>query len=400
MVNLNKRKIFEVLRRNFFLLLIILLFLLTIPLFVHKFFVPVQYNQFLIQKLESRYGIISTENFLDYIHSTYSSGINYIRTGKIKEPSIENSEEVFSYVMDYMPRYAIVYPTERFYYFNTFIDFEPISGNIRMADIEKGEIGIAYFRTKDMYSQTFVKVFNESDGLTFEKLSDRFYRINYRDNSILLKIPTTDITPPKKLVLLSEEEFIGHIHDESGIKFFLIYSNETNAFYDLLDDEDGVADKLIEVDKNLFLGARTEFFFYRDESYNRTLFVGSKLDNIADNNYLDGPGDQVPIAIPIRDKLHKVYPHTLLGEGVDEFGVSLNKTDGWKRVAITPFERYYTPEDVSFRMQYCLAKNITGSFLWTCMTREFWDNKLFREDIKNKLREEGKNVTVLEFVDI
>lgn len=376
----------------FFLTLLVFLGLVVTPLAVHSFFVPVQFNQFLIQKLELHYGVISPQNFFGMIESSYSSGLNYLSgTGMLKEPDYENTQEVFSYVYSWIPPKAVVYPTERFYYFNTKIGGQNVSGNIRVADIDNGKITLAYFKVGEIEKSTKYDDITIEDGLMINKFSNYLYEVSFNGKKVQFKIPTTDVSPPQKLKLLPQEEFVGHIHDESGIKFFFIFNNATESFYNILDEENGFADSLEQIDIDHFVGKRTGFVFYHDKDYNRKILIGVHIENIAENNYLDGPGDQVPIIIDIREKLHKAYPNTMLGDGIDEHGVYLNKPQ-WVRIAVTPFIRYSFFSDVIKRTSSCIQLKENKSEFWTCLTKEYWNTPQWRESIYEKLKAEGKPV--------
>ena len=197
--------------------------------------------------------------------------------------------------------------------------------------------------------------------------------------------------PPRDLELLPEEEFVGRLQDESGIRFFVIYNTNTDSFYEILNEEDGATEKLIELDDDFIIGERTGFLYYNDEEYARKILVGIDSANSAENNYLDGPGDQFPINIDIKEKLRKAYPNTLLGNGTDEHGVYLNKTE-WVRIAISPYDRYYSASDVIENRKSCEEKLSDRTEFYTCLTKEFWNNPEWRRGIIDQLKEEGKDV--------
>ncbi len=116
------------------------------------------------------------------------------------------------------------------------------------------------------------------------------------------------------------------------------------------------------------------------------------LENVMINNFFDGPGDQVPY-VPLKDKLYESYPNTWVGAGIDEYGVLLNRTE-WARVAITPFMRYASMNELQNRIDRCSSLS-DEDFLFTCITKEYWNNPLYRKAMIETLEKEGKDTTGL-----
>ena len=368
-----------------------IIFITLLPFFFHSFVLPIEFNQFLIQKLEIQYGVISAEDFADMITSSYSSGLNIIFNNPITEkPDFNDPEAVFSYIFSWIPPHAIVYPTEGFYYLSTNLKNAEISGNVRVADLDKGKLNLAYFTVNETGRRTEGREFTVEDGLGITKISEGVHEVTYKGKTVHFKIAGIENEPPKKLQLLPEEEFVGHIHDEAGIKFFLMYNHQTNSFYDVLDEESGLADFLEEIDEHHVIGKRTGFMYYHDKEYDRKILVGVFLPNIAANNYLDGPGDQVPFWPNLREKLHIAYPNTMLGDGIDEHGVYLNRSE-WARIAITPFLRFDDQSYVIEKTSMCTSEAGKSAF-WTCLTKEWWNTPSWRQGIFEQLANESKTI--------
>lgn len=362
------------------------------PFLFHIFFIPIQFNQFLIGRLEFQYGTISISDLFGNLRSAYFSGLDVIRgRGLGVPPPFNDPKGFFSYLFSWIPPYATVYPTERFYYFSTELPGTgEVRGNIRIADADKGKISLAYFKTAN--KETRLLDITEKDGLMVNRISDYIWDITWHGKTVHFRIPETDLTPPQKLRMLPQEEFAGHIHDESGIKFFLLFNQTTNSFYSVLDDENGVADRFTRLDGWHTIGQRTGFIFYEEPNYGRRILVGAHLENVAANNYFDGPGDQVPIRVNLRDRLHKAYPNTMLGDGVDEYGVYLNKPE-WVRIAVSPFHRYASYAEVSERGEKCEKQGSEDkAVFWTCLTKEWWNTPAWRNGIYDQLEKEGKKV--------
>lgn len=372
------------------IIVLVIALVLLIPLIVHTAFNRVEFNQFLIQRLELSSGLISPENFADMVFSLHSSGVN-ILSGKTVSapPSLADPKAVFEYVFSYIPPAAVVYPTEEFYYFETDLNGLRIRGNLRVADIPKGTMSFVYFSTdenKPVFQQLDL---NADRGVQLEQKNEHLYSVKYKEKTVLFKIPTTHREPPEKTVLYPGEEFVGHIHDESGIKFFLVFNQDTNSFYELLDDEAGVADSFEDLGDQFLLGKRTAFVYFDDSNAKRKILLGVFSKNARANNYFDGPGDQVPIRASLKEKLNIAYPSTILGKGIDEHGVYLNKPE-WVRFALTPFQAYNSLLQVTER-KTC-EEEPTKSKFWTCLTRESWNTPKWRAEVERQLSAEGKEI--------
>lgn len=379
-----------------YLICVVLFFLIALPLGVHYLFNPVQFNQFLLQKLEFRYGAMSASTFFDLIRSTYASGINVVSGRAITDqPKLDDELGIFSYVFSWVPPYAIVYPTEGFYYFSTKIGDQFVAGNIRIADLDKGLVSLAYFPVTaeaTMSEPTYSREITEADGLGISQQSDYAYDVTWQGKTVHFKLPSTAIKPPRDLTLLPEEEFLGQIHDESGIKLFFLYNNATKAFYEVLNEEDGVTDNFDPFADHFLLGKRTGFVFYNDEEAERKILVAVNGINASANNFLDGPGDQVPFRLDFKDKLNAVYPNTYLWGGIDEHGVYPNREE-WIRIAVAPFEITENPTSVVSRLDTCTDKQNQGVF-YTCLTKEWWNTPEWRQSVFDKLRDEDSKQIV------
>lgn len=368
----------------------ILLALTIAPLIAHRYLVPVQFNQFLIEQAEAEYGVKRNATPWQRWRSAYSSGIRAMRhIGDTDSPQLDNPDAVLAYVLKWAPSYAIVYPTEIFYYFR-FDDPEghQVWGNLRIAEAGEGRIGISYFHPG---SAAFShKVYNADDGLIVSQSGPRDHVVAYAGRRVRFHVPEVVTSPPESIALDSQERYVARIVDESGVRFHLLFNKATNSFYMLLDESEGCPDRLEATDEGLTLGARTGFVYFDETDLDRRLLIGVRLSNIAENNYFDGPGDQVPYEVPIRDLLHLAYPHTLLEPGIDEHGVLLG-TPEWQRIAVTPFHRYQTLDELRERIHDAQAYD-ERSAQRTVMTKEWWNSPMWIVMKMRELAAEGKGL--------
>ena len=371
-------------------------FTLATPLLLHELKNPVEFNQFLLQDLATRSeGVRSTEA-LERAKSAFRSGLGILRANPgIEPPPLGDTWGMFDHVFSWVPDYAVVYPTERFYYFALTNGERKVMGNIRLAELDQGRVSFAYFTVPD--KETWITSVSAEDGLQVDVLSSADYLVSWKGKTVHFHIERTEAIGPANLATLPEEEVLGQLYDESGIRLFVMYNNETNSFYNVLNEEAPAGDVLVPLEDPRFLvGERTGFVFYSDEPFKRKLLVGVALENVKANNYLDGPGDQVPIALDLRDKLHIAYPNTLRGDGIDEHGVYL-RTEEWSRIAVSPYIRYVSFDEFPKRLASCEGEQ-DRSILWTCLTKEWWNTENWRESVFEELESEGKTVDRSHFV--
>ena len=98
---------------------------------------------------------------------------------------------------------------------------------------------------------------------------------------------------PDGLKLLPKERFVGRSFDESGLRFVLLYDTGTKTFLWLL-DEDTFRLKLTPLTASLGIDPRTFFIFHEEPDLGRRVLAGVSFQNVAANNFFDGPFDQLP----------------------------------------------------------------------------------------------------------
>ena len=359
------------------------------PSVAHFRFNPILFHQFQIHKLELQYGTIGWSGLCDLVRSSFTSGCSILRgRSEQVEPSLEDPDAVLDYVFSWVPSRAIVYPTEGFYYFSATIGGTPIMGNFRLAEIHEGRLTMAYFTVAEKI--VWRAGLDSSDDLQVSKVSQFEFAVTYGGKTVLFVLPENMAEGPTRHLLHPEEEFVGQIHDESGLRFFLLFNRETDSFYEFLNEERGVADTFESYGEHLLVGRRTGFVFYEDTEYDRKLLVGVPLENVKKNDYFDGPGDQVPFNAHLREKLYRAYPQTMLGDGIDDHGVYLNRTD-WMRIAICPYLRYADVSEFKESVAACAEMELKSD-LWTALTKEWWNTAMWRAGVYDRLREEGKLV--------
>jgi hypothetical protein len=352
---------------KFFIFLLILIFIF--PFLISYLFRPtLEFNQFLIQRSNQLY-VKDLSIFMDFYASSWSDGVNrLVYRPKLLQKYPIDSQSAFDFIFYNLPLYVVVYPTEEFYYFfGEIITDQKFAGNFHLSTLSEGELFFSFYSKDDFDSKEVLSLsLGLDNGLKVRHLISNFYLVSWKDKIVLFKLPNQSwVKNPPNFVLLSEEEFVGRIFDESGVNLFLIYNRRTQAFYNILDHM-FLVEKMKKYGDYYFIGMKTGFIYFYDLEYNRYILIGVNKHNVQDNNYYDGPGDQVPIHLDLKEKINRAYPDTFY-ENLDKNGVYLDKKN-WIRVAIIPYFFYSDLQEVVDLNKKCFVNVLLNSQLWTCLT--------------------------------
>lgn len=252
---------------------------------------------------------------------------------------LDDPKSVVAFVLGQCPDDPIVYPTERYYYFEFYAGSRRVAGNLRFTDAEKGLLDVGYF---DRYDPTFLQsaMLGPEDGidLVWDE-ARRLAHVSFRGIFRTFHLPRPEVA---RSTFLPGEELVANVLDESGFTFQLLFHNPTSQFYFVLAPESELPEPLARVIDNppVDLGVRSRFVFLTEPSLGRRVLIGVYASSVRANDYYDGPFDQVPPDLPLRPKLEASYPYVKLRGGIDEHGNFL-EVDG-QRVAISPYVDYLT----------------------------------------------------------
>ena len=265
---------------------------------------------------------------------------------------LEDVDAMFWHIFSKLPDEVVVYPSENYFYFILYVGTRQLWGNMRLAAgrREQGVLSFAYFEFKE---SPFVldpilrrsKFFTDSDGLVIKQL-DRFtFVVRYNNKDVTFNLHQLSQEPPKLFRLGPDETYIMRTFDESGYQFFLLFNDRRNYFMWVLNEEELVADQLMLVEEDLWVGRRSGFAFWVDPAHkDRKTLVAIRGQNATVNNYYDGPFDQLADnyvdETNIAEFMVRASPN--LEGRIDKFGYFMDRQSGSSRVAISPYFVYFT----------------------------------------------------------
>lgn len=286
---------------------------------------------------------------------------------------IDDLMAVFEHVFSAVPERAKVYPTENYYYFTFGYRGMTYAGNFRLdvKDRDEGTIHFAYFNQIEDWNtdlMTQYRPLSAADGVVVEKVEDLVYRVTYKERSVVFELNDLRHVQIPADKLGEGEQYLGPVYDDSGISFYLLFHPEDRRFMFVLDESGPKMDEMLaysEGDPSILLGMRTGFAYYKDRYLDRKILVGVYAGNVENNNYFDGPFDQLPDNFfkgdEFRQAVLTAYPD-LAGE-IDSHG-NFKEQEG--RILINPHINYsFVSELEAFRR--CGDAQLSRADFYRCL---------------------------------
>ncbi len=286
--------------------------------------------------------------------------------------AVDDPMAVFAYVLDSLPERVKVYPTENHYYFSFDLNGTRYAGNIKIdAGLRaEGKVVFSYYEDRATWLQDTEGtelVLDAARGVTVEKLEPLAYQVSYGKKSVVFALNDLSAVKPPAAALAPNDRFIGPVFDESAIRFFLVFNSKLKLFHYILDETVTPADAFVPApvgDGRILIGKRTGFAVYRDQRRDRKILIGVYQGNVAANNYLDGPFDQMPDNFiegdSFRQAILAVEPH-LKGQ-INRYG---SFADG-ARVAVAPYMEYRSPKDLAIFDRCATSRRIPAQWYAAC----------------------------------
>jgi hypothetical protein len=306
-----------------------------------------------------------------YLNQTYLEGALDERNF-----DIDNVMATFEHVFNSLPDQVVVYPTENYFYFQFGYRGLIYAGNMRLdiKDRDQGVVHFAYFnRFEDWNSElsTEYRPLDASDGVVVRKIADLVYDIGFGGRTVRFTLNDLSSVQVPANALADGEIFLGPVFDESGIQFYLIFNKTEKYFSFILNEDVPLADRFVPYDEArpaVSLGMRTGFAFYEDPYRDRKILVGVYQGNVQNNNYFDGPFDQLPdnfiAGTELQDAILTLYP-SLDGE-IDRLG---NFDDQQGRVLVNPYINYSYLTELD-RFLECGEYSDAEAALYQCLQPE------------------------------
>lgn len=287
--------------------------------------------------------------------STLATNESFIN-GLYSPLSLDSSAAVFRYVFERLAPDVTVYPSENYYYFELPVQGRVVTGSLSLtpADRDSAQIGFAYTtRIQDKARARFYFTrggggnYGQAQGVRVRRTAALEVTVSAFARTVRFHLHDLKATPPTRNRLRADEEYVLSNFDDSGLQFHLIYSQPERHLFWILNEE-GYVPETFSASRHLLVGDRTEFVFYADSLNARKILVGVAGLNVRQNNWYDGPFDQLADNLIEAGRV-RLKPYLLAhygGEarGIDDFGA-------WSRegrMAVAPYTVYHSREDLSF----------------------------------------------------
>lgn len=338
----------------------------ALVLFLFAMALPTNKYQQVTQDAPSRY--FHTQ--ADFVEDLRNTDIN-----------LEDPLDVFRHIFQRMQEEVTIYQSENNLYLKFAAKGKVYGGIITLAILtrDEGIISLSYIERNEnpnvpMNREGFLgggKSFTKEDGVIVTKIDDWTYDTTFEGKTVRFHLYNPGMQPPQKIQLLPEEEYVGPVFDEAVIELYLVYNNNASKLYLLLNEDRYVSETFKEIGNNLLLGERTGFVFYEDKETNRKILIGVQGENTIQNNWYDGPHDQMPDNyvhygyIPkYQGYLEAAYPY-YKGK-IDKYGHFKEKDTG--RIAVAPYTIYFYQEELQEISTTCQNYAQTKTELYECLT--------------------------------
>lgn len=296
---------------------------------------------------------------------------SFIRGLYTKNDNFTNARKLFEHVFSQLEDEVTVYTGENNYYVQY-----PIQGRIvgsilslSVEDRDKGKIGFSYIERNENIGLERLsrrigggKIFSAEDGVRVSKVNDFAYRVTFNNKTVKFNLYQPGLQGPPAHQMGPHDVFVGPVIDESGFDFHLMFDRAHKRLFMVLDERRGLPDVFTKLENQLVIAERSRFAFFDDSTLQRKILIGVHGDNTLENNWWDGPHDQMPdnyIAlgrIPhYQEILEASYPGS---QGrIDKFGRYIHEPG--TRIAIAPYTVYFSLRQIKELVQTCRRKPAT-----------------------------------------
>ena len=296
---------------------------------------------------------------------------SFIRGLYAKNDDFSNALKLFGHVFSQLEDEVTVYTGENNYYVQY-----PIQGRIvgsilslSVEDRDKGKIGFSYIERNENIGLERLsrrigggKVFSAEDGVHVSKVSDFAYRVTFNNKTVTFKLYQPGLQGPPAHQIGPHEIFVGPVIDESGFDFHLMFDRASKRLFLVLDERRGLPDVFTRLENDLVIAERSRVAFFDDAALKRKILIGVHGDNTLENNWWDGPHDQMPdnyIALGMIPHYQEILEASYPGSKgrIDKFGRYINEPG--TRIAVAPYTVYFSMRQIKELVQTCNRKPAT-----------------------------------------
>ncbi len=308
-----------------------------------------------------------------YLESNWSQAENNSTPKASRSTIYQDPRAVLHHVLVWLPDNPVVYPSEMYYYFEFLDGPHVLSGNLRFTDAHNGVLHMGYFdRTGN--AENIAKSWSEHEGVQVRfNPDDSTMTIRFEQHEKRFRIFDPP-THPADATFADEPDlvFVTGLIDESGFHFDLFFSAMHNTFFYTRRSNCPFPAQMHVLDETssykLLMDSISRFVFL-EQTEAPLILVGVDLANVVENNYYDGPFDQIPPRLPIKALLERAYPYVVYRGGINEHGEFIELSA--QRVAISPYLQYGSVSDIRDHVVLRYEHNETGVSRWIGVTREW-----------------------------
>lgn len=216
---------------------------------------------------------------------------------------VADAAAVWDVVWDSLPGEVRVWPSENYYYWQLAVDGRVLHGNIRLAPElrARGEVAFAYGESREFLDEAELaerlavsRTFSAADGVMVEMRDPFTARISDQGRAVVFHLDRLAQELPEGFPLGPDEVFLQRTQDESGLRFFLLYHRGARHFFWVLDESAAVPEHFRTLAPDIFMGRRTGFVFWVQESPGpRKVLASVRRASLDRNDHHDGPFDQL-----------------------------------------------------------------------------------------------------------
>ncbi|GJM25624.1 MAG: hypothetical protein DHS20C16_20390 [Phycisphaerae bacterium] len=288
---------------------------------------------------------------------------------------LDDPTAVFAHVFANLPEDVDVIPTENYLYWRFHTPNKYVWGNVRLGpgSRDSGQLHIGYYEFHEALTgpedaNPRHTVLDGQAGISINRIDAFTYDVAFEGKTVRFALNEVPQGLPTAFTLPEDDQFVMRTHDESGQRFHLLFNERTENFMFVADEDDGAIADAVPMGDDLSLDLSTGFLYLVDhDNFDRKVLLAVYRRNTAQNNYFDGPADQLSdnyiSAVPeYREYLNRAYPFT---RGViDQFGFYVN--DPENRIAVAPYYSYNTVAEVEGMLDVCAARGDAADIL-ACM---------------------------------